>query len=126
MTNPADTLAAIVANANAGTVPNTPDGVLWHEFAVARTIASAADKRKRAADKAIAAFVPKVPGQMTLYDSPHLLIASKTVETRGMLNEDALRVAMHKAGLRGEQIDQILANGRNTGSTQTTYTVLFR
>lgn len=126
MSNPADQLTNTVAGLNAGTVPNTPDGVLWHEFAVARAIASAADKRKRAADKAIATLVSKTVGTLIAYDSPHLTINSKTVETRGTLNEDALRVAMHKAGVPSDKIEDILANGRNTGSTQTTYTVVFR
>jgi hypothetical protein len=126
MSNPADTLTNTVAGLNAGTVPNTPDGVLWHEFAVARAIASAADKRKRAADKAVQSLVAKTIGTSTVYDSPHLTVTSKTVETRGTLNEDALRVAMHKAGIASNRIEDILADGRNTGSTQTTYTVVFR
>jgi hypothetical protein len=126
MTNPADTLTALVANANAGTAPNTPDGVLWHEFAVARTLASAADKRKKAADKAIAAHVNKTLGQHVVYDGAHLTVACKTVETRGQLNEDGLRVAMHKAGLKHETIEQVLQEARGGGSTMTTYTVLFK
>lgn len=125
MANPVDLLNAAVQHANAGDLPNTPDGVLWHEFAVARALASAADKRKRAADKAVQSFVPKMPGNTVVYDSPSLVINAKTVETRGTLNEDALRVAMHKAGLASDKIEAILTDGRNAG-TQTTYTVVFR
>lgn len=125
MSNPADLLTAAVVRATAGTVPNTTDGVLWHEFAVARAIASAADKRKREADKAVSKLVPKTIGTACVYDSPHLTINAQTIETRGTLNEDALRVAMHKAGIASSVIEDVLNNGRNTGQ-QTKYTVVFR
>lgn len=125
MTNASDLLANTVTGLNAGTVPNTPDGVLWHEFAVARAIASAADKRKREADKAVSKLVPKTVGTTCVYDSTHLTISAQTIETRGTLNEDALRVAMLKAGIAASVIEDVLNNGRNTGQ-QTKYTVVFR
>lgn len=121
-----DRIETTIRDFAAQTVPNDPQALLWQEFAIARALASAAEKRKRAADAAVADFVPQAVGTHDCIINPTITVQAKVVPMQGQLNADLLRVALLKRGLTQSDADEIIAASRPKDAKQTRYTIVLK
>lgn len=121
-----DRIEAVITDFAPTTRINDPVALLWQEFAIARGLASAADKRKRAAESAVSDLVPAAIGTHDCVIHPNVTVQAKVVATQGMLNADLLRVALLKKGLTQTDADEIIAASRPRGAKQTRYTIVLK